>query len=159
VTPNRGTARDAWKSLLLLGGFAALIVGAFILPQGRTRLPRDPCAQALMHLLAIEPGMTRSVLESHAHSCFCRPDGVEVFAYPSSDMVRIDVRFDIPANSKTRKPKGSKIVGSDVRLVGGEPTDRVIAVGSPYFAPFPLPDHLFADHLLADHPRDADLRP
>jgi hypothetical protein len=131
VSPGGDRSRDFWKSLLLISGFAALIVGAFILPQGRTRLLRDPCAQALMHLLAIEPGMVRSVLESHAHLCFRRPDGVEVFAYPGSEMVRIDVRLD-----------------------GPQPTARVTSVGSPYFAPFPLPDHL-----LADHSHDAVLHP
>ena len=112
---------DGWKSLLLLSGFAALIAGALVLPQGRTRLVRDPCAQAMMHLVAIEPGMLRSVLESHAHFCFRRPDGVEVFDYPTSEMVRIDVRLD-----------------------GPQPTARVTAVGSPYFAPYPQPDHLLA---------------
>lgn len=105
--------------MLLLSGFAALIGGALILPQGRTRLVRDPCAQVLMHLLAIEPGMSRSVLESHAHFCFRRSDGVEVFAYPTSDLVRIDVRLD-----------------------GPQPGARVTAVGSPYFSPYPQPDHL-----------------
>ncbi len=113
--------RDGWKSLLLLSGFAALIAGAMVLPQGRTRLERDPYSQALAHLLAIKPGMPRSVLESHVHFCFHRPDGVEVFAYPVSDMVRIDVRLD-----------------------GPQPSAHVTAVGSPYFAPYPQPDHVLA---------------
>lgn len=110
---------DAWKSGLLLTGFAALIIGSFFLPHGRTKITRDPYAQAVMHLLVVEPGMTRSVLESHVHRCFRRSDGVEVFAYPESDFVRLDVRLE-----------------------GPEPTARVIAIGSPYFAPFPQPDHL-----------------
>jgi len=110
---------DAWKSGLLLTGFAALIIGPFFLPNGRTKVARDPYAQAVRHLLTIEPGMQRSVLESHVHRCFRRSDGAEVFAYPNSDFVRIDVRLD-----------------------GDAPTAMVTAVGSPYFAPFPTPDHL-----------------
>lgn len=110
---------NTWRSTLLLAGFAALAIGPFILPQGRTSVARDPHTQAVMHLLAVEPGMKRSVLESHLHRCFRRSDGVEVFAYPESDMVRIDVRLD-----------------------GPEPTAKVVAVGSPYFAAFPQPDHL-----------------
>ena len=111
--------RDAWKSGLLLTGFVALVIGPFFLPRGRTTEARDPIAQAVTHLLAVERGMTRSVLESHLHRCFRRSDGIEVFAYPESDFVRLDVRLD-----------------------GPQPNAQVIAVGSPYFAPFPQPDHL-----------------
>ena len=104
---------------MLLAGFAALALAPFILPQGRTRVARDPFAQAVTHLLAVERGMTRSVLESHLHRCFRRSDGIEVFAYPDSDFVRLDVRLDGPL-----------------------PNATVIAVGTPYFAPFSQPDHL-----------------
>lgn len=114
-----GSDGNAWRAGLLLAGFAALVIGPFFLAQGRTRVARDPFAQAVTHLLAVEPGMQRSVLESHLHRCFRRSDGVEIFAYPDSDFVRVDVRLDGPESSA-----------------------KVIAVGSPYFAPFPQPDHL-----------------
>ena len=119
MTTGRIAPGNAWKSALLLAGFAALIIGPFILPRGRTQVARDPYAQAIAHLLEVQPGMTRSVLESHLHRCFRRSDGVEVFAHPVSDFVRLDVRVD-----------------------GLEPTAPVTAVGTPYFAPYPNPEHL-----------------
>lgn len=107
------------KAALLVAGFAALASGPFVLPRGRTRVDVDPYAQAVVHLLAVEPGMRRAELESHLHRCFARSDGVEVFAHPDSDFVRLDVRLDGPG-----------------------PDARVIATGSPYFSHFPQPDHL-----------------
>lgn len=110
---------DWLKSALLLAGFAGLIIGPFVLPHGRTRIQRDPFAQALTEMLVVAPGMPRVALESHLHRCFRRADGAEVFAYPESDFVRLDVRLDGPGEDAV-----------------------VIAVGSPYFAHFPTPDHV-----------------
>ena len=115
-----GSRRGTWLRLgLLLLGFAGLIVLPFVVPTGRTRLRKDPYAQALKHFLAVETGMKRSVLESHLQRQFRRSDGVEVFGHPDSDVIRLDIRLD-----------------------GEQPDSRVIAVGDPYFAPFPEPRHL-----------------
>jgi hypothetical protein len=109
-----------WLRLSLLAfGFIGLLVLPFVVPNGRTRSVRDPYGQAVKHLLAVEPGMIRSVLESHLQRQFRRTDGVEVFGHPDSDSIRLDVRLD-----------------------GDRPDSRVIAVGDPYFAPFPEPRHL-----------------
>ena len=114
--PRLGT----WLRLgLLLLGFGGLVVLPFVVPAGRTRLQKDPYVQAISHFLAVEPGMQRSVLESHLQRQFRRSDGVEVFAHPDSDSIRLDIRLD-----------------------GEHPDSRVIAVGDPYFAAFPEPRHL-----------------
>lgn len=114
--PRLGT----WLRLgLLLLGFAGLIGLPFVVPAGRTRLQKDPYVQAIHHFLAVEPGMKRSVLESHLRRQFRRSDGVEVFGHPDSDSIRLDIRLN-----------------------GEQPDSRVIAVGDPYFAAFPEPRHL-----------------
>jgi hypothetical protein len=109
-----------WLRICLLSaGFLGLLVLPFVVPNERTHTARDPYGQALKHLLVVEPGMIRSVLESHLQRQFRRSDGVEVFGHPDSDHIRLDVRLD-----------------------GDRPDSRVIAVGDPYFAPFPEPRHL-----------------
>ena len=110
---------EALRAGLLLAGFAALVIAPFIVPSARTRDARDPHGAAVLHLLAVEPGMRRSVLESHLRLAFRRPDGVEVFTHPDSDVLRLEVRLDGPAEDA-----------------------RVTAVGDPYLAPFPQPNHL-----------------
>ena len=114
-----GQGRAALRAGLLLAGFAALIIGAIFIPQGRARVLRDPYAAAYAHLLQVQPGMRRSVLESHLRLIYRRQDGVEVFALPDSDMVRLDVR-----------------------LAGPQPEALVTAVGEPYFTYAPQPNHL-----------------
>lgn len=111
--------KDGLRAGLLLLGFAALLVAPFVIPHGRSRVARDPHLAAMIYLLEVEPGMKRSVLESHLHSFTRRQDGVEVFSHPDSDALRLDVRLD-----------------------GPDPGSRVIAVGSPYISYFPEPDHL-----------------
>ena len=104
---------------LMAAGFAGLVVLPFVVPSGRTSTRKDPYVQALNHLLVVELGMRRSVLESHLQWQFRRSDGVEVFGHPDSDSIRLDIRLD-----------------------GPQPDSQVIAVGDPYFAPFPEPRHL-----------------
>ena len=111
--------KEMAKTALLVTGFIALLAAPFVLPGGRTRLARDPQAAAVLHLLEVTPGMQRSVLESHLRRCFRRTDGVEVFAHPDSEFLRLDVRLD-----------------------GPEPDARVLAVGDPYLAHYPSPNHL-----------------
>ncbi len=111
--------RDQLRAGLLLAGFAALLVMPFVIPHGRSRVVRDPHLAAMLYLLEVEPGMTRSVLESHLHFFTRRSDGVEVFSHPDSDGLRLDVR-----------------------LAGPDSDSRVVAVGSPYLSYFPQPDHL-----------------
>lgn len=110
---------DALRAGLLLAGFAALVVAPFLVPSPRTRAARDPHAAAVRHLLAVEPGMRRSVLESHLRFYYRRQDGAEVFTHPDSDLLSLEVRLDGP--------------GQDA---------RVTTVGDPYLAPFPQPNHL-----------------
>jgi hypothetical protein len=107
------------RAIVLLLGLGALLVAPFVLPHGRNRVERDPHLAAMMHLLEVTPGMSRSVLESHLHRFTKRPDGVEVFSHPDSDALRLDVRLDDTG-----------------------PAGKVIAVGSPYLSYFPEPDHL-----------------
>jgi hypothetical protein len=114
-----GQVLAALRAGLLLTGLAALIVGAIFIPQGRARVLRDPYAAAYAHLLEVEPGMRRSVLESHLHLIYRRQDGVEVFSLPDSDAVRLDIR-----------------------LSGPQPEAQVTAVGEPYFTYAPRPNHL-----------------
>lgn len=107
------------RGALLLAGFAALLVAPFVLPSGRGRTARDPLAAAVLHLAAVEPGMRRSVLESHLHQVTVRRDGSEVFCHPDSDFLRIDIR-----------------------LSGPQPDATVLVVGDPYLAHYPTPRHL-----------------
>jgi hypothetical protein len=111
--------RAGLRASLLVAGFAALMVAPFVVPQGRSRTARDPLAAAVLHLTAVEPGMRRSVLESHLHQVTRHSDGSEVFCHPDSDFLRLDVRLDGPG-----------------------PDATVIAVGDPYLAHYPTPRHL-----------------
>lgn len=110
---------DALRAGLLLAGFAALLIAPFVVPRARTRAARDPHAAAVKHLLAVEPGMRRSVLESHLRFYYRRQDGVEVFTHPDSDLLCLEVRLDGPGENAL-----------------------VTAVGDPHLAPFPQPNHL-----------------
>ena len=103
---------------MTVGGLALLVVVPLVRPD-RANHPRDPVGRAMLDLLAIEPGMIRDAVDKQAVGLFRRPDGVEVFHHPRSDLLRIDLRFSGPTG-----------------------TDRVIAVGDPYLAPYPTPNHL-----------------
>ncbi len=99
-------------------GLAALIIVPLVRPD-RAGTPRDAVGRAMQDLLAIEPGMIRDAVDKHAVAVFRRPDGVEVFRHPRSEFLRIDLRFS-----------------------GSKGTDRLLAVGDPYLAPYPTPNHL-----------------
>ncbi len=112
-------AAERLRCGLLLAGFAALVIGPFVLPTGRTRPARDPFAAAVLHVAAIVPGQPRKEVESRLRRIYRRPDGVEVFASPDSEFLRLDLRFAGPGQE-----------------------DPVTAIGNPYLAPYPRPDHL-----------------
>jgi hypothetical protein len=109
-------ARTHLRLLLLVAGFTALVIGPFVIPHGRNRTARDPHAAAIIDLMQIAPGMTRTQVESRLRLVLAFPGGREIFAHPDSDWLRLDVRFSGPAQDAT-----------------------VTALSDPYLGPFAAP--------------------
>ncbi len=98
--PTQRMPAGSWRDPLIAGGLVigivALIAGGVLVPGGRSRLARDPVAQAVEYLRSIQPGMPRKVVESKVRFWYHRNDGADVFEHPDSPLMQIAVRFSGP---------------------------------------------------------------
>ena len=102
-------------SLTVLG-VTALVIVPLVRPD-RANHPLDPVARSILDLSHIEPGMIRDAVDKQAVFVYRRPNStIEVFRHPTSEFLRIDLRFSGPAGTAT-----------------------VINVSDPYLAPYPRP--------------------